>query len=234
MISIIILWLLGYVLAVKARHFWAGLVGCLVGGTVVAIASTLMAMFAIEHSLGVSTFSVAPEVVVETVFATAIRFSLLAFLAFGISRWKFRSKRDPKKTPQNSSSPPVVPASPAITDERAYLEWFVLYKSAATRFGTLSAPVPDELIEAFVSSGLKMLRNNKGAEALFSHVAAMAHDYQVRLKPFIDGHGGIANCSPAIKGAALNMLTNIEIGIEFLEKKHHYHELDDLLRAIRQ
>jgi len=122
---------------------------------------------------------------------------------------------------------------PSLSDEHAYIKWFVENDRTVEYLRAPYKPMLAKFAEACAQSGTKMLCDHQGAQALFNHIANIATDYQNQLRPFIEKNGGLGKCSPAIQNAAVNMLMNIAIGVEFLEKKYQHKESLDLFRAIR-
>lgn len=128
----------------------------------------------------------------------------------------------------------MAPEPPLITDEQKYVAWFVEHSEKVAHLRKLYRANIDTFVAACTKGAIKVLGEYQSADALFERISDLSVDYETQMKPFIDKRGGLAFCPPELQGAAVGLLMNIYVGIEFLEKKYQHKETTELFSAIRR
>ena len=124
------------------------------------------------------------------------------------------------------------PEPPPITDERKYIAWFVEHSVKVAHLRQLYRENIDKFVAACTRGAIKVLDECPSADALFERIGDLSVAYETQMKPFVEKRGGLEFCPPELQGAAVGLLMNIFVGIEFLEKKYKHREAVGLFSAI--
>lgn len=116
--------------------------------------------------------------------------------------------------PMNRSAPP------SIANEAEYVEWFLRYSDNITIIRELYSSNLDRFVAVSRTGALKELQKYVTEDALFSRVWNLSINYEKNLKPLVQQCGGLENCPPELQGAAVSMILNMAVILEFLQKKY--------------
>lgn len=88
---------------------------------------------------------------------------------------------------------------PPITDEEAYVKWFLLNSKKVAHVRALYKKNRQEFVAVCTRGALKVLSEYASGDALFERVGELAVAYETRMKPFVEKQGGLRKCSAELQ-----------------------------------
>ncbi len=126
------------------------------------------------------------------------------------------------------------PEAPSISNEQEYIEWFAEHSKTVAHLRIFFLHDMSTFVSATTLGAMEILRDYPDGDSLFERIGDLSVAYEKKMKPLIERRGGLARCPHVLRCSAIGLMTNIAVGIEFLEKKYKHPVALDLFAAIDQ
>lgn len=117
-----------------------------------------------------------------------------------------------------------VPEPPPISDEVAYIAWFIEHSEKIAPLRALNSHNLPAFVAACVKGSMKEVSKLTDGDAMFARAGDLAVAYETQVKPLVDKHGGLHKCPGDLYGAAVSILVNILVLSEMLKTKYKHPE----------